>query len=217
MPSSNPETITAVIGLIWKLAPKRVLDIGAGYGKFGVLFREYLEMRHTQSGEPRRKGHTIWTYRVAHIDAVEGFEDYVGDLHRSVYDSVYVEDILNFIKKEWEYDFIFMGDLLEHIEKRVAVNELLPVLLKRAKMGVLVSVPVHVGTQAPEFGNEFELHRSRWNSRDFQGLARFDYTGRKGNHLISFLTNQVHCYRIARGNVFRRKLRAIKRAVQDSW
>lgn len=217
MPSSSPEAIPVIIGLIWHLAPKRVLDVGAGYGKYGMLFREYLEMLHTQSDKPRPRGTTIWKNRVVHIDAVEGFEDYVGDFHRLVYDNVYIENILDFIKKRWEYDVVFMGDLLEHIEKQVAIKELLPVLVRRAKMGVVVSVPTDPAVQAAEFGNKLEVHRSEWHPRDFRGIAPFVRTGLKGNHLISFLTKEVKYYRIVRGNVFRHKARAMKRAVLDSW
>jgi len=217
MPSSNPETIPVVIGLVWRLAPKRVLDVGAGYGKYGVLFREYLEMLHTRNSQPRPSGSTMWRKRLVRIDAVEGFSDYVGKLHYAVYDNVYIENIFDFVKKQWEYDLIFMGDVLEHIEKEAALNELLPALLARVAMGVLISVPAYAEAQGSEFGNELETHRSRWQFADFHGIAPFNYTGRKGNHIISFLTKQSQYYQIARGNTLRRKLRAIKRVVQDGW
>lgn len=217
MPSSNPETIPAVIGLIWKLAPKRVLDIGAGYGKYGVLFREYLEMVHTQTDEPRCRGTTLWTNRVTQIDAVEAFADYVGELHRIVYDNVYIENILDFVKRDWEYDVIFMGDVLEHIEKQVAMNELLPTLVSRAKVGVLINVPAQFWQQEAEFGNTLEKHISDWKPGDFRKTSPYVHSGRVGNSLLSFLTRDAEYYKIAQGNIFRRKLRALKRAILNSW
>ncbi len=216
MPSSNPETIAVVIELVWKIAPKRLLDVGAGYGKYGVLFREYLELRHRQSLGPELKNRTIWENRLVRIDALEGFGRYVGQLHKVVYDNVYVENIIDFLQKDWDYDFIFLGDILEHIDKSSA-QELLSELVSRAKMGVLVSVPRRNSQQGAEFGNSLEEHRSSWSSQDFYKLAPFACVGFKGNHLISFLTNDVQYYRMARENVIRRKLRAMKRAVIDSW
>ncbi len=217
MPSSDPETIPAVVGLLMRLAPKDVLDIGAGYGKYGALFREYLEMVHTQSSQPRLPGSTMWQKRLVRLDAVEGFSDYVGKLHYAVYDNVFIENIFDFIKRQWEYDLIFMGDMLEHVEKEPAINELIPALLPRAKIGVVISVPACVAAQGAEFGNEMEVHRSRWDCADFHGMAPFDYTGRKGNQIISFLTRDLQYYQIARENALRRKLRAIRRAVRDAW
>ena len=206
MPSSNPETIPSVIGLLWELAPKSVLDIGAGYGKYGVLFREYLELRLRQGHESGAETNPTRGNRLVCIDVVEGFADYVGDLHRLVYDNVYIENILDFVKsKECDYDVIFMGDVLEHVEKHLALN-LLSTLVLRAKMGVLIITPAHFESQQPLYGNKLETHRSEWNSRDFHGLAPFIHTGRKGSHLIIFLTKQVQYYQTARGNRLRRRL-----------
>lgn len=216
MPSSNPETIPAVIELIWNLAPKSVLDIGAGYGKYGVLFREYLELRLRQGHESGAETNLTRGNRLVCIDAVEGFADYVGDLHRLVYDNVYIENILDFVKREWEYDIIFMGDVLEHMEKHLGVN-LLSALLLRAKMGVLIIVPMNAKAQPAQFGNELEAHRSKWSTHDFRGTAPFIHAGRKGGHLVAFLTKQIQYYQIVRGNRLRSRLRAIKRAMLDSW
>jgi len=217
MPSSSPEVIPVVIGLLWELAPRSVLDIGTGYGKYGVLFREYLELRHRQVRERNHEADPTRLNRLVQIDGVEGFADYVGDLHRAVYDNMYIENILDFAKREWEYDLIFMADVLEHMDKEVALKELLPKLVLAAKMGVLISVPAKVQEQHAEFNNELEIHRSQWNYRDFHKLAPFTHTGLKAGHLISFLTREHRYYRIARGNVLRRKLRSVKRAFQDSW
>ena len=78
---------------------KRVLDVGPGVGTYSNLLRE--------SGY--------------HIDAVEIYEPYIAkyDLLEK-YDNVYVEDILNFSIKD--YDFIILGDVLEHIPEKEAVD-----------------------------------------------------------------------------------------------
>lgn len=214
---SNPETIPVVINLLWQLAPESVLDVGAGFGKYGVLFREYLERRHRQGDKSSPECMPTRENRLVRIDALDGFPHYVGDLHRIIYDNVYIVNILDFIKSQWAYDIIFMGDVLEHVEKPDAVNELLPALVERARMGVLISTPTRFKEQELEYGNELQLHRSQWKSHDFRGLAAFAYSGRKGGHLITFLTNEAQYYEIVRGNRLRRRLGVIRRSVLDSW
>ena len=44
MPSSQYYHISKIMEMIISLNPKSVLDIGSGFGKFGVLCREYLEL-----------------------------------------------------------------------------------------------------------------------------------------------------------------------------
>ena len=215
MPSSGPGTIPVALRLVWELAPKRVLDLGAGYGKYGVLFREYLGLRH--SHEDRHRGNMSGSSPVARIDGVEGFASYVGGLHELVYDKIYVEGILDFINREWEYDFIFIGDVLEHLDKTAAVEKVLPTLVARASMGVLVSVPAKVEDQGDTFGNPLEIHRSSWSARDLRQFAPYVHAGRKEGQLIAFLTRRRAYYDIARGNPIRRKLRALKNALIDSW
>ena len=65
--------------------PHSVLDIGPGFGKYGVLCREFLE---------------IWDGRYEYkfkrrIDCVEVFPDYITDLHRYIYNSIYTADAMD--------------------------------------------------------------------------------------------------------------------------
>ena len=219
MPSSDPETIPVVIGLIRKLKPKSVLDLGAGYGKYGALFREYLGLRHVDREKNRNGIYTaLKDNGILRIDAVEGYSPYIGELHRIVYDNIYIENIADFCKKSWKsrYDLIFMGDVLEHFDKLEGLD-ILKILMKRATIGLLISMPFHMSAQGPVFGNELERHHCYWRVKEFRSLAPFVHCGRKGHHLIAFLTNQRKYYEIARGKILRRKLRVLRNAVTDSW
>ena len=75
MASSNPQAIPVVINLLWNIAPRSVLDIGAGLGKYGVLFREYIELRHRDGGRQQTADSFLWKDRRVRIDCVEGFSD----------------------------------------------------------------------------------------------------------------------------------------------
>lgn len=181
MPSSNPQTIGVVLDIVWQLRPHSILDIGTGYGKYGVLFREYAELalggRCHGPAEERR----------VRVDGVEAFADYVGELHRVVYDNVFTGDVVELAPDLTSYDVIFLGDVLEHIDKEIASSRLLPTLLKRAKMGVLVSVPAVTKEQEAVFGNEYEIHRSGWRLEDFRKVCPVVDGGVCGNHLVVFL------------------------------
>jgi len=122
-----------------------VLDLGAGYGKYGVLFREYLVLRHSR--EDRRRGKKSGFSQVARIDGVEGFAAYVGASTNSYTTKSMSKASWISSNREWEYDFIFIGDVLEHFDKAAAVEKVLPTLVARASMGVLVSVPAKVEEQ----------------------------------------------------------------------
>lgn len=217
MPSSNPETIPVIIDIAWRLAPKSVLDIGAGYGKYGVLFREYLELRQRENGEAESSHDASFNSRLCRIDAVEGFGAYVNDLHRVVYDEVHVMNALEFLGQQWCYDLVFMGDVLEHIDYSLARQEILPELIHRARMGLLVSVPAHVKEQNALFGNQLEVHRSAWSGADFRSLAPYSEVGRKGSHLVAFMSEVPGmCERLQRRGL-RRTLGRIRRALVDAW
>jgi len=216
MPSSNPEAIPTIVQLVWRLAPTSVVDIGAGYGKYGVLFREYLEMLHSR--QDRERLHSARpTQRRVQIDAVEGFPDYVGPLHRCVYDHIFLENVVDFVKREHSYDLAFIGDVLEHVDKQVAQQVVIPRLVGCTRLGVLISVPADDNEQGATFGNELEVHRSSWSPRDFRKHAPFVCSGFKGAHLVVFLTRDQRCFDLCRGHPAKRMLRRMLRSVKDYW
>ena len=109
MPSSQYYHVSKIMEMIISLDPKSVLDMGSGFGKFGVLCREYLELWDgRQKYEFERR-----------IDCVEIFQQYITPLHRYVYNNVYNENILDIAHKlEVNYDLILLIDVLEHFEKK---------------------------------------------------------------------------------------------------
>jgi hypothetical protein len=214
MPSSNPESISVVLNVAYSLAPRAVLDVGAGNGKYGVLLREYLELRHADRNAVPNTAFV--NSRNARIDAVEGYEPYVGELHRLVYDNVFIENIAAFVKRECAYDLIVMGDVLEHLDKDVAFA-VLPVFVERATMGVLIIVPSRFNEQSATYGNELEIHRSFWRPPELRQFSKYSHVGRRGAHLYAFLTNNRGCYNTVRGSRLRRKVGNIKRALLESW
>ncbi len=68
MPSSHFGQLNEIVELIKLSKPKSVLDIGVGFGKYGVLAREYLEL-----WDEGKK----YNDREIRIDGIEAFEKYI--------------------------------------------------------------------------------------------------------------------------------------------
>jgi 2-polyprenyl-3-methyl-5-hydroxy-6-metoxy-1,4-benzoquinol methylase len=132
--------------------PKRVLDIGCGYGKYGVLLREYLD------GLPR-------------VDGVEAWQPYVKP-HRlvGIYDDLYVTDALTLTEVFLDaYDLVNMADVIEHMEKQAGID-----FLARCRGHVLLNTPVaffHNGEGLPPT----EDHVSHWTYDDFHATGRLQH------------------------------------------
>lgn len=110
----------------------RILDVGAGSGTYGHLLRPHYDR----------------------IDALEIFPEYIKMFNlESVYNNVIIGDILNF--EISEYDYIIMGDILEHLEVESAMRLINKITDLRKK--VLVAVPYNY-EQGEEFGNIYETH-----------------------------------------------------------
>lgn len=163
MPTSDPSCMTEVCKTIIKLRPKTALDLGSGFGKYGVLLREYMDVWF---GRPFPR---TWEAR---IDAVELWRPYITPLYEAVYDNIFVEDIRDFVSKPPEgalpvYDLCYFGDVIEHFPK----EEGLDILRRIPAKHVLLQTPnFDTNPNRPAlYGNEAELHLSRFYASDFEG------------------------------------------------
>ena len=157
MPSSQLHQISSITNLIVLANPMSILDIGSGFGKYGVLAREYLEL----ADEIWRKAD--WKRQ---IDCIEAFEDYLSPLHAFVYDRIYIGDAAQIVPTlKDRYDLILLIDVLEHFDFEVGVKLLNDCL--RLANDVVISTPQMFITQNDTFGNPFETHRSLWGKKHF--------------------------------------------------
>lgn len=158
MGTSNWQNISYNIELVKRLNPKSILDIGVGYGRWGILFREFLEVW----GDRNYSGK--WNRR---IDGIEIFPQYIKPYHKYFYDDIYIENALDFLRKSSEkYDLINCGDVIEHFEKSDGL-ELIDLCISRSKF-VLINIPIGMNWKQETINNnEFEKHRSVWYESDF--------------------------------------------------
>lgn len=160
MPSSQYYHISKIMEMIISLKPNSVLDIGSGYGKFGVLCREYLELWDGRQKYEFKK----------RIDCVEIFKEYITPLHKYIYNNIYNNNILDLVTNlDYRYDLVLLIDVLEHFEKKDG-SELLKTLVKNNN-GVLISTPKKPSPQKDAFGNIYETHRSRWVNNELGSIG----------------------------------------------
>jgi SAM-dependent methyltransferase len=143
MPTSEHQQIPYVVEAIMRESPRSVLDVGCGYGKYGVLVREYTQ--------------------ASRLDAID-----VTPPRYPVYDHFYAGDLRQLSTllpaDTPRYDLAIFLDVIEHFEKPEAWS-VLEQLCTRAKR-VLVTTPW--GFRPQEIpGMPFETHRSGWYPWDF--------------------------------------------------
>lgn len=144
--------------------PRSVLDAGIGFGLWGVLLRQYLD---------------VWAAR---IDGIELDPARVQAHARHVYSRVYVGDIRTLVPRlaaRTAYDVILFGDVLEHLPKEDGLSLLAKAVLQAA---VLVVVRVPLGDGWRKKGREPpDHHRSQWSLEDLRGypaaIRVYDFFG----------------------------------------
>jgi len=164
MPSSQPENISTIVKWIDEVDPRSMLDVGVGFGKFGVLAREYTDIRH---GRYEQK-----EWQVV-IDGIEVFSRYCNPVWQ-VYNRVYCQDAIELLPHLKNYELILLGDVIEHFS-RLEGRAVLDACMRLATKAIIVSTPLGPYPQGALFGNTHERHQSEWKVADFPGWElRFD-------------------------------------------
>lgn len=145
MPSSNLAAWPDIIAMAWECRPRRILDVGPGRGKAGILLREYI-------GEPP----------IERIDAVEMEPSYITPRLRAMYDTVHKCEAADLSDEVLaSYDLVLMVDVIEHMEKDDGLN-----LLARIPGRIIVCTPRDF-FENPAGLPPSEKHRSLWTATDF--------------------------------------------------
>lgn len=160
MPVSDYHQIPDVLSVVDQLRPRRILDVGCGFGKWGVLCREVVD-----AFDGRVLPHD-WE---ATIDGIEIFEGYRNPLWSSVYNNVIVGDAMTLLESLPDYDLILACDVIEHFEKNEG-NRFLNAIMQKGKVCIVTS-PRGYFAQDACWGNPHEEHKSGWGQDDFLALS----------------------------------------------
>lgn len=164
MPLSRPACIPAVINFVWNNNIQSILDLGIGFGGYGALFRQTMDVRW---GRVTKES---WQ---ATLDGVEISEEYNNPLWE-MYNTIHVGDIaMELPAMEKHYQLIFFGDVLEHFPKEIGLK-----LIERAKdlaSFIIVTTPnTFAGNEAEaeRFHNDHEAHQALIEETDLPGFTR---------------------------------------------
>src|SRR6185503_7056038 len=103
---------------------------------WGHLFREYTDINEAEN-DPARYQRKHWRIR---IDGIEGYAAYLTPMHRYLYNHLHIGNATLLLNKLPRYDLIFLGDVIEHLEKAAGLR-LLRNAVKKANKAVLVTTP----------------------------------------------------------------------------
>lgn len=140
MPSSFIDSFPAIVKLLIERKPKRIIDVGPGWGKYGLACREYLPGIELLTG----------------IDVPPGRMP----IQDAIYDHMFIGDAREGTEKFFAgYDIALLIDIIEHMPIEDG-HELLRTI-QRAGCAPLVSTP-KVFMEQHDDSNPFETHVCLW-------------------------------------------------------
>lgn len=161
MPTGDFHSIPVVIRELREIKPESILDIGPGFGKWGVLAREYLEVWYH-----KRFQRNDWAIT---IDGVEPNITYKNPLKDYIYNNLFYTDIESFLKiNERKYDCALMMDVIEHVTKEQGIT-----ILKQLQdkcNNILIITPSRLSMTKSNW-NTWEDHKCVWSKQEFLNLG----------------------------------------------
>lgn len=169
MCTSNPNRIPLILSAAMRFKPRSILDVGIGFGKFGILFREYLDCWHRPDRERYLKSH--WSLKLV---GVEVFEPFIQDHQRFIYDTILIGDIRELVAngrlaEEGTLDLGVLSDVIEHMPKEDGLT-LIEGLRKQCQH-LIITTPNGFTKQGPIMGNRAEAHHCGWTPEEFVALG----------------------------------------------
>lgn len=190
MPSSPLLTTVGIMKAIHEIQPKSVLDIGVGFGKYGFLIRQYLDLRPGKQG-----GYARWSIK---LDGIEIHDRYLTPVHEYIYDTVTIGNALEILAENRQYyDLILLSDVIEHFTKSDG-QELLEQCKVRSDRAAIVSTPYLYYEQGEEYKNTCEKHLSGWDVEDFRSLGA-KYIWKQGISVVAVFTEETYDLPLAEG------------------
>ena len=197
MPSSHYFQLNEIVDIIALTNPQKLLDIGIGFGKFGFLAREYLELWNEE------KEYHDWNRQ---IDGIEAFEPYITPVHRYIYNNIFTGNAIEILPcLKDKYDLILLIDVLEHFKCEDGLK--LMEQCRKTARNILVSVPLTLSEQGTVYGNPFETHYCAWKKKDFD-FVQEKFFVKNPKSLICFIgDDSMEIKKILKKRYFRQSIK----------
>ncbi len=157
MPVSYYQIAPIILDHVIAEQPVTVLDVGIGFGKYGVLVREVLDLPF------ERYEQKDW---LVQIDGIEIHQGYKNPIYDYIYHNIFYDPLENVLPKLENYDVILLIDLIQNFTKSDGKN-LIKELLEKTNKTLIITTPLYPHSQQYYLDNPHEKHISRWSQIDF--------------------------------------------------
>ena len=164
--TSYPQNIPTIIDIVEKIMPKKILDIGAGYGKFGILCREAILSKKAEIENKPIPTNDISINRLEEATYFANLQWVNAIYTKSMVGNFLQEGIENFNA----YDLILLIDVVEHND----IKEV-KAWLRNIGVPVIISTPKKIVMYETEFYNS-RKHISQWEQEDFAEFRTQDFS-----------------------------------------
>jgi hypothetical protein len=169
MPYSDIANKDWIVEKIGQIEPRTILDVGAGAGNL----EHYV---HSNFGD------------AIQLDGIEVWKPYIPEFNLlERYDNLFVIDARQW--KDWDYDLVMFGDVLEHMSEEEAV--VLWNKAARQARHAIITIPIIHYPQGAYAGNPYEIHHEEdWNTSRvlaaFPGIIEHVEFAETGAYLARF-------------------------------
>jgi 2-polyprenyl-3-methyl-5-hydroxy-6-metoxy-1,4-benzoquinol methylase len=179
MMTSFPQNLFPILREIRDLKPTNIMDVGAGFGKFGLLVRELLLSEAAEAGDMT----PVPKFKITCVEEAPYFMNQ--PWHRSLYDRHLHADLFSIPPAIYaEHDLILMIDVVEHAPKERIINLLRAIQAAgQGKTRILISTPREVCFYKQKFYG-CALHVSQWTAEDFAAFPRTRTLESAESHLV---------------------------------
>ena len=145
MPSSFAGSFASVVTLLQVARPRRVLDVGPGWGKYGLACREYLD-------------------RIERLDAIEVPQGRL-PTQDAIYDRVEEADVRDHSNERFAgYDLVLLIDVVEHMTRAEGHKLLRDICTTGAS---IIAATPKLWFEQRDVRNPHEEHLSHWTWDQF--------------------------------------------------
>jgi len=170
LPFSESELLSPVVGLIEKIKPTSVLDVGVGFGVYGHLCRtnlEHVNLFEWCDESARKREKEEWQVRIV---GVEAFPDYITPVHDYAYNDILIGDARDVLPEiEEQFELVLAVEILEHLEKADGERFLEQIRRISSKDAIVTTPKEFIPQDYP--ANPYENHRSLWSKEDLHGAG----------------------------------------------
>ena len=152
-----------IMDVVYRMSPASILDVGAGFGRWGFLCRCHIGVGESLQLCPEQP---------LRIDAVEGFQPNVSSIYPAVFNNTYVGDARQVVPTLGNYDVIICSHMIEHMSKEDGWK-LIEAMLARSNTALILGLPLNEPLRGALRGNAYEAHHSVWQQQDFRGRKAY--------------------------------------------